>query len=57
MITSATPGGALIENAWIPYQTEEIPKRAFHKWYMQQHSAQSSQKEVKGQYPRIEERI
>ena len=57
MITSTTPGGALIENAWIPYQTEEIPKRAFHKWYMQQHSAQSSQKEVKGQYPRIEERI
>jgi hypothetical protein len=48
--------GTLIENVWIPFQTEEVPVKAFSKWYKQQHAATTSLKEIKT-VPKIEERI
>jgi len=31
---ASTKEGALIENVWISFQTEEVPIRAFPQWYL-----------------------
>lgn len=59
VVSAVNREGVLIENAWIPFQTEEVPARptrAFSKWYRQQHAATSSQKDLKT-IPKIEDRI
>lgn len=54
---ASTKEGALVENVWIPFQTEETPIRAFSRWYKVQHTNDKSLKEIKQPYPKIEERI
>ena len=41
------------EQAWMIFQTEEVPERAFHEWYCKGFTASSSQKEIK-QLPMLE---
>lgn len=59
IVTQPNRDGVLIENAWIPFQTEEVParpSRAFSKWYIQQHPNNSALKELKT-IPKVEDRI
>ena len=41
------------EQAWVIFQTEEVPERAYHEWYCKAFTAGSSQKEIK-QLPMLE---
>ena len=49
----ASLGQTTHEQAWMVFQTEEVPERAFHEWYCKSFTAGSSQKEIK-QLPMIE---
>ena len=54
---SLTKDSGLIEYVWVPYATEEIPNRAFNQWYIRSFPASASNRELKSQGSKVEDRI
>ena len=49
--------GNMIEAAWVNFQTEEVPERAYPRWIIKSYPASISQKEIKQQGGGVVERI